>query len=222
MSDVLDKVCAGPRTVAADGLRGLVGAGPRLRDLRHRPGLGAARADRRRPWPASGPRPVAWATGLGAASSSCSYAAIAIAKSALPEGRLGGHRARLPVRLDQPGLGARPRPLGADRLAVHARRVPRRHPDDRADGGAAAPLRLRRALEEQAREHAQEADARPRRTTAARRRAASSADVAAQLPRRLDDALQGDRDRLPARRLHRPARRRLLQRPLPHRRAAAG
>jgi uncharacterized protein len=29
----------------------------------------------------SGPRPVAWATGLGAASSSCSYAAIAIAKS---------------------------------------------------------------------------------------------------------------------------------------------
>src|ERR1700690_1120105 len=29
----------------------------------------------------SGPRPVVWATGLGAASSSCSYAAIAIAKS---------------------------------------------------------------------------------------------------------------------------------------------
>ena len=32
------------------------------------------------------------ATGLGAASSSCSYAAIAIAKSALPEGRLGAPR----------------------------------------------------------------------------------------------------------------------------------
>ena len=29
----------------------------------------------------SGPKPIAWATGLGAASSSCSYAAIAIAKS---------------------------------------------------------------------------------------------------------------------------------------------
>ena len=36
----------GPRTVAADGLRGLVGAGARLRDLGRRPGLGAARADR--------------------------------------------------------------------------------------------------------------------------------------------------------------------------------
>ena len=29
----------------------------------------------------SGPEPIAWATGLGAASSSCSYAAIAIATS---------------------------------------------------------------------------------------------------------------------------------------------
>src|SRR5579884_2513692 len=34
----------------------------------------------------SGPRPVARATGLGAASSSCSYAAIAIAKSLLQKG----------------------------------------------------------------------------------------------------------------------------------------
>src|SRR5712691_4911229 len=34
----------------------------------------------------SGPRPVAWATGLGAASSSCSYAAIAIAKSLFQKG----------------------------------------------------------------------------------------------------------------------------------------
>jgi hypothetical protein len=34
----------------------------------------------------SGPRPIAWATGLGAASSSCSYAAIAIAKSLLRKG----------------------------------------------------------------------------------------------------------------------------------------
>jgi uncharacterized protein len=33
-----------------------------------------------------GPKPVAWATGLGAASSSCSYAAIAIAKSLLQKG----------------------------------------------------------------------------------------------------------------------------------------
>jgi uncharacterized membrane protein YraQ (UPF0718 family) len=33
-----------------------------------------------------GPKPVAWATGLGAASSSCSYAAIAIARSLLEKG----------------------------------------------------------------------------------------------------------------------------------------
>ncbi len=34
----------------------------------------------------AGPRPIAWATGLGAASSSCSYAAIAIAKSLFQKG----------------------------------------------------------------------------------------------------------------------------------------
>src|SRR5205085_8656767 len=34
----------------------------------------------------SGPRPVGLATGLGAASSSCSYAAIAIAKSLFQKG----------------------------------------------------------------------------------------------------------------------------------------
>jgi uncharacterized membrane protein YraQ (UPF0718 family) len=34
----------------------------------------------------SGPQPIAWATGLGAASSSCSYAAIAIAKSLFQKG----------------------------------------------------------------------------------------------------------------------------------------
>src|ERR1051326_7617239 len=33
-----------------------------------------------------GPRPIAWATGLGAASSSCSYAALAIAKSLFQKG----------------------------------------------------------------------------------------------------------------------------------------
>jgi uncharacterized membrane protein YraQ (UPF0718 family) len=34
----------------------------------------------------SGPKPIAWATGLGAASSSCSYAAIAIGKSLFAKG----------------------------------------------------------------------------------------------------------------------------------------
>jgi uncharacterized membrane protein YraQ (UPF0718 family)/YHS domain-containing protein len=37
----------------------------------------------------AGPRPIAWATGLGAASSSCSYAAIAIAKSLFQKGASG-------------------------------------------------------------------------------------------------------------------------------------
>src|SRR3954467_13154981 len=34
----------------------------------------------------SGPKPITWATGLGAGSSSCSYAAIAIAKSLFQKG----------------------------------------------------------------------------------------------------------------------------------------
>src|SRR3954467_10969990 len=34
----------------------------------------------------SGPKPIGWATGLGAASSSCSYAAIAISKSLFQKG----------------------------------------------------------------------------------------------------------------------------------------
>ena len=38
----------------------------------------------------SGARPVGWATGLGAASSSCSYAAIAIAKSLFQKGASRG------------------------------------------------------------------------------------------------------------------------------------
>jgi uncharacterized protein len=38
----------------------------------------------------SGPQPVAWATGLGAASSSCSYAAVAIAKSLFQKGASAG------------------------------------------------------------------------------------------------------------------------------------
>ena len=56
-----------------------------LRDLRDRPGLGAARADRGGALGhGSGPSPRP--PGLGAASSSCSYAAIAIAKSLFQKG----------------------------------------------------------------------------------------------------------------------------------------
>ena len=69
----------------------------------------------------SGVGPIAKATGLGAASSSCSYAAIAIAKSLFQKGASARARARLPVRLDQPRLGAGAGYLGPDRLAVHPR-----------------------------------------------------------------------------------------------------
>ena len=88
-----------------------------------------------------GPKSIGWATGLGAASSSCSYAAVAIGKSLFQKGAQRGERARVPVRLDQPRVGARARAVGADRLAVHGRRVPRRDRDDRPDDGAAAAVR---------------------------------------------------------------------------------
>ena len=61
---------------------------------------------------------------------------------AVREGRVGGDRARLPVRLHQPRLGAGARALDPARVAVHARRVRRRLHPDRADDGAAALLRL--------------------------------------------------------------------------------
>ena len=110
-------------------------------DLRGRPGVGAAGADRARARRRRRRRPPPAPPLLGAASSSCSYAAVAIAPLAVRQGRLGGQRARLPVRLDQPRVGARAGAVGADRLAVHARRVPRRDRDDRADGAAAAAVR---------------------------------------------------------------------------------
>src|SRR5207248_505851 len=107
---------------APDGLRGLVGAGVGVRDLGDRPSLGAAGADR------------GGAVGLGAEAGGARDRArrrlvvVLVCgdrdrEVAVPEGRLGGHGARLPIRLDEPGLGARPRPLDLDRLAVHARRV---------------------------------------------------------------------------------------------------
>ena len=177
----------------------------------------------------SGPRPVGWATGLGAASSSCSYAAIAIAKSLFQKGASAAVGARVPVRLDQPRVGARPGAVGADRLAVHARRVPRRDRDDRADDACCC------GCSSAARSRSRPASTRIEADTGhqhhMRRRAAVLARAAdlgagvvgrrAQLPRRLADAVEGDHDRVPARRVHRPARQRLLRRPVPHERAGA-
>ena len=86
--------------------------------------------------------PVAKATGLGAASSSCSYAAIAIAKSLFQKG--ASAVTALAFQFASTNLVWE---LGLVLwvligLAVRARRVRRRHHPDRADGGAAAPLRL--------------------------------------------------------------------------------
>ena len=66
----------------------------------------------------------------------------------VPEGRLGRVGARLPVRLDEPRLGARARAVGPDRLAVHARRVRRRARDDRPDVGCCCGCSSRRRVEE--------------------------------------------------------------------------
>ena len=132
---------ARPAGLVPDGVGGVVGARARLRDLRDRAGVGAARADRAGAERLGRRGRSRWATGLGAASSSCSYAAIAIAKSLFQKGASAASRARVPVRLDEPRVGARPRAVGADRLAVHARRVRRRDRDDRADDGAAAAVR---------------------------------------------------------------------------------
>jgi hypothetical protein len=80
----------------------------------------------RRLLPDNSPRTLAIASGLGAASSSCSYAAVALARSLFRKGadftsamaRAGRH----------PG-----RPY---RLAVHRRRVRRRPDHDRGNGAA--------------------------------------------------------------------------------------
>ena len=88
-------------------------------------------------------------------------------------------------------------------------------------------LFVSRQLEEQAREHAHRGRHRPsashgRRAAVLARAADLGAGVVgrrAQLPRRLADALEGDHDRVPARRVHRPARQRLLRAPVHPQRA---
>ena len=227
MADVIAKVGDGLWNARAHGLGGLVGARPGLRDLRHRPGVGAARArraraGRRRPaarWPA---RP-----GLGAASSSCSYAAIAIAKSLFQKGasaasalafqfastnlvwELGlvlwvliGWQFTLAEYLGGLVMIALMWAAAARSSSRAATRPPR----------ASTPRAPTPAT----------STTRPAASCRWRERLTSAAGVVGrrpQLPRRLADAVEGDPPRLPARRLHRAAGRRLLQRPLPRRRA---
>ena len=86
-------------------------------------------------------RTVSLATGLGAASSSCSYAAVAIAKSMLQKGASLVVGDGVPVRVDEPRLRARDRDLDLPRLGVHARGARRRRAPDRVHVGRAPALR---------------------------------------------------------------------------------
>ncbi len=168
-----------------------------------------------------GPKPVALATGLGAASSSCSYAAISIARSLIAKGasattalafqfastnlvwELGlilwvliGWQFALAEYVGGVVLIVL---MAAAAALLRLAAAGRAGPGARPGGAGRAHARLPRAW---------------------RRRGRRQMDGGrAGLPRRLDDALEGDHDRLPARRLHRPARQRLLQLPLHHRRA---
>ena len=174
--------------------------------------------------------PVAKATGLGAASSSCSYAAISIARSLFAKGAsavtalafqfastnlvwelglvlwvligwqfaLAEYVGGILLIVLMAGAAALLRLAAAGGAGARARPGGRGRPPAPGMAGDEHPswrarLDLGRVL----------VGRRP------------------QLPRRLADAVEGDRDRLPARRLHRPARQRLLQLPLHHRRAAA-
>ena len=90
-----------------------------------------SKKEMRRLLPDDSPRTLAVATGLGAASSSCSYAAVALARSLFRRGRRLHRGDRLRDRLDQPRLRARDRDRAPAGLGVRRRRVRRRAADDR-------------------------------------------------------------------------------------------
>ena len=178
----------------------------------------------------SGIGPLARATGLGRRLFVLLLRRDRDRQVPLPEGRLGGHLAGLPVRLHQPRLGARAGDLDPARLAVRAGRVPRRLRDDRADGADAAALRLAEARAAGARARARRRRPDHQHHAAGERmgwreRLTSASGLVGrrpQLPRRLEDALEGDHDRLPARRLHRRCSATTSSTPLHRRRAASG
>ena len=144
----------------------------------------------------------------------------------VPEGREPRLRDGLPVRLDEPRLRDRDRDLDLPRLAIHAGRVRRRPDPDRVDVDRDSAVSSRGAR----RRRPATTRARPRPGTSTTRagRASRLLSLAglvgrrAQLPRRLGDALEGDRRRLPDCRFRRAAADERLQRPLPdgHRRRA--
>src|SRR5437762_2226090 len=99
-----------------------------------------------------GLRSAALATGFGAASSSCSYAAVAIAKSTFQKGAsLPGRRPQLQTRLEDAVEGDRGRlPDRGLRLAAAAPRSQLALPDAHGRGGAAVRERARRAARRRA------------------------------------------------------------------------
>ena len=184
-----------------------MGARVRLRDLRGRAGVGAPRADRAEPL-RKRDRP-------GRTGDAARRGVVVVLvrgrrdrEVALPEGRVGRDRARVPVRLDEPRLGARPRDLDPHGLAVHARRVRRRDRADRIDVGPAAPVRVAATRGGGPRARARSRHGPPAPLGGLGAALAQAARVRggvvrrrAQLPRRLADALAGDRNRLRARRV---------------------
>ena len=229
MASILETIGDGLEQRLPDGVASVVGAGARVRDLGDGPGLGSEGPDRARDgWRRCTPGGDRDRPGRG-------LVVVLLRRDrdrqvAVLQGRLGGLGAGLPVRFDEPGDRAGCRDLGPDRLAVHVRRVHRRAGADRADdacccgcscrGGwrrrrASTPARPTPATSTTADEHAADvarADRVGRRVDRCR----------PELPQRLVDAVEGDRDRLPARRVHRPARQRLLQRAVRRARAGAG
>ena len=164
-----------------------------------------------------GPKSIGWATGLGAASSSCSYAAVAIGKSLFQKGASAA--SALAFQFASTNLVWE---LGLVLWVL----IGWQFTVAEYLGGIvmivlmAALLRLfvNRRLEEQAREHAQQADSgHQHHSVSEHAQLASAADLTRrvvrrrpQLPRRLADAVEGDHARVRARRVRGPARQRLL------------
>jgi uncharacterized membrane protein YraQ (UPF0718 family) len=99
------------------------------------------------------PATLARATGLGAASSSCSYAAVALARALFRRGASFHRRDDLRDRQYQPGHRAGHHHDAAAVLAVHPGRVHRRADHDRAGRGgvpAVRPAQLIEAARQQA------------------------------------------------------------------------
>ena len=107
-------------------------ADPGLRAVRRRPGLRQPRGACSRSLGDHRPAAVARASLFGMVSSSCSYAATAMAKSLFVKGADFVAVCGVHVRLDQPGDRAGHRAGGAHGLAVRRQRVRRRDHHDRS------------------------------------------------------------------------------------------